>query len=468
MAAEITTARALQCGGCGNPYRRSYFDRECSCPVCGRNLQTGSSGVTSRWSARYLATTASLLAVVVLSGVALKALQRRSRNVVAAATAPLADLPPPFTPTADFRDALATKAKLLEQDLALAPEDPFLIASLSETYLYRALAEYQLEGSIAKARPWLRRSEQCVNRLHDRAPFASFRLREVLQHFPNVRFNSLGWPSVTASLWRLQVGRSTLFTAPSLNGVPYVRRRRDVTGLPPPADIAPNSPATGPGPYPGPPLYGGPTGGGGGSFFGDRPAAPAPLPPGYPGSLSLRIPGNGSSGPGGGPGGPGMVGRAEESSNLPDEELRLAELRQQVAAQPDDLFRADQLAGELLRASAAYQPAIGQSETQRKSRQRIEEAAEVCVRAASKARLRVQRAAFYSAAADARRRLEQWEAQYELLGRTAENAPFAPAVWHDLKTAALRLGKLDESIAANKNEVRWQFPAIESADGANQ
>lgn len=163
-----------------------------------------------------------------------------------------------------------------------------------------------------------------------------------------------------------------------------------------------------------------------------------------------------------------MVGRADESSNLPDEELRLAELRQQVAAQPDDLLRADQLAGELLRASAAYQPAIGQSETQRKSRQRIEEAAEVCVRAASKARLRVQRAAFYSAAADARRRLEQWEAQYELLGRTAENAPFAPAVWHDLKTAALRLGKLDESIAANKNEVRWQFPAIESADGANQ
>jgi hypothetical protein len=180
------------------------------------------------------------------------------------------------------------------------------------------------------------------------------------------------------------------------------------------------------------------------------------------------MPGNGPSGNGSYFGGPGSFGRPEMSGDAADEERRLQELRQELADQPDDVSRADRLAGELFRTSAAYQPAIGQRETQRASRQRIEEAAAVCLRAAQKARLRVHRAAFYAAAADARRRLEQWDQQYELLVHAAENAPFAPTVWHDLKTAALRLGKLDESITANKNEERWRFPAIEPIDGANR
>jgi len=464
MAAETTTSPALQCNWCGSVYRRSYFDRQCSCPACGRNLQSGLGNAPSRRSARYVLPAVVLIGAVGLSGFVLKSIRRPALRVTPSEATQPVDAPPPFIPTARFVEAIAMKAQLLEQDLALSPDEPFLIGSLAETYLYRAMAEYQLQESRTKAQPWLRRSKAYVERLHRREPFASYRLRDVVQHFPNVRFNSLGWPSITTSLWRLQAGRLSLFAAPAPGGVPFIRRRRDVTGLPPTGDIPMGGPGNGPGPFPGPPSSGGP----GAPLFGDRPPSPAPIPSGYPGSWALRMPGNGpySNAPViGGPGTPRVV---EPGVEDPETELRLAALRRHHAEQPADLIRADRLASELLRASANFQPALAQSETQTRSRQRIEEAAEIYTDAAQSARLHVHRAAFYASAADARRRLEQWEQQYELLQRAAENAPFAPAVWHELKTAALRLGKLDESMAASKNQERWQFPGIEKVRASTQ
>lgn len=409
------------------------------------------------------------MAVLGLVGFGIKSLPRQALGSNGAITGPLMDAPPRFEPSEKFRDSLVQKAKILEEDLSRAPNDAFLIASLAETTLYLALTEYQLNGGMEAAQPWLRRSQKYVNRLQSREKFAYHRLDDVLRHFPRIRFSPLAWPSVTASLWRLQAGRTTLFAPTVTGGVTFIRRRRDVTGLPPSGEIAGGGAFGGTaGPPPGSPPPGSPPSAPPvGSAFGDPPPRPAPHLPGYPGAPGVLSPMMPGYGPGGGPPlqriltpPPGAI----LPSASPDDAQRLRQLRQLWAERPRDLHRADQLAGELLRQSAGYQSAAAMNAMQAKAKQQVAEAAEVYERIAPHAPLRVQRAAFYAAAADARRRLEDWDEQYRLLHQAIDNVPFAPAVWQDLKTSALRLGKSQESLAATHNESNWRFPSIEATD----
>lgn len=454
MALQLSPPSSPRCPWCGSAYRSSYFDRDCSCPACGQSLAVGTAKPRDARLARYVYAAAGLLLFVGIAGFGLKSLPRQPIAGSMPAFTPLSDAVPPFIPTAEFQNAAAEKARLLEQDLARAPDDPFLLATTGETYLYRALADLQVSKDGAAARKSLRHASHYVDQLQKYVPFASFRLRDTIRRFPNLRFSTMGAPSITMSLWRLQAGRTTLFSVPPTGGIPFIRRRRDVTGLPPADPALQGSAASGPGPFPGPPGNG-PSGMP--HFPGAAPgAAPAPVFPAYPGGNApmLNLPEASSR-----PFPLGSTGSPEAA--VPDEAERLTQLRQQLTRQPDDPYVIDRLASELLRQSAVYQPAAASSEIQRQARARIDEAARIYTRAGGTARLRLHRAAFYSAAADCRRRLEQWEDQDALLKQAAKEAPYAVGVWHDLKTSALRLGKLDESLAAGKNEARWRFPGIE-------
>lgn len=446
MAIDTTSSTSRQCRWCGSAYRPSYFDGQYNCPACGRALEVKLVETPRLRPPRYIYAVAGLLIFAGFGAFALRTAQRMPVSGTVSASVQLPDVTPPFIPSEEFRQAVAKKANLLEQDLVHSPDDRFLLGSLAETYLYRALAEYQVAENPAQGKRYLRRASEYVEQLHGAEPFASFRLREALRQFPNLRFSSFGWPSVTASLWRFEAGKATLFAAPPPGGVPFIRRRRDVTGLPPVYNGAVGSTSGGPG------------------SFAPPPPAPAPLLPAYPGVSSPPVVGRDPVGfprPLQGPGLPRLV---EPGVASPGEEGQLAQLRQLFAKHPDDLVIADRLVDELLRRSAAYQPAAPQNDAQLQARKQIDEAARICERVAATAPLRVQRAAFYASAADARRRLEQWEEQYALLRQAAEYAPFAPAVWHDLKSAALRIGKLDESLTASKKEALWRFPGVEPVD----
>jgi hypothetical protein len=462
MAIEPSPFPYPRCAWCGGAYRPSAFDREHCCPVCGHSLSGGTAGAKEWRPARYVPAAATFLVLAGIITFTLRSLPRQPIGGALPTLAPSPDLTPAFAPSEEFRSTLAERAGLLEQDLAQAPDDHFLLAALGETYLYRAVVELQVGRNPRAAQRLLRRATGYLNRLRGE-PFATYRLRETVRRFPRLRFSTTGWPSVTASLWNLQAGKNSLFSAPAPGGVPYIRRRRDVTGLPA-GNAGSGWAISSGGPSGGPPLNGP---GYVPLFPGAAPgASPAPVFPGYPrGGAPMWNAPDTAPGPST-PDRPIPPGGSASAPAGPDNVAHLTRLRQQLAGQPTDPYAVDQLAAELLRQSAFYQPAAASSASQRQARTQIEEAAKLYTRAAGIARLRLHRAAFYAAAADARRRLEQWEEQYALLEKAAEAAPFATGVWHDLKTAALRLGKLDESLAAGKSEARWRLPGIEVVESA--
>jgi hypothetical protein len=138
----------------------------------------------------------------------------------------------------------------------------------------------------------------------------------------------------------------------------------------------------------------------------------------------------------------------------------LAELKALVAARPDSASAASRYARALEEQAEIHIRELPEEQREGVHQARLREAGRMYEKAAQNARLRTYRAAFLWAAADAYRRAQAHELQYEALRRAAEEAPVSAPIWRELQQACLRTDRRKESSEAWREAQHWSLPVL--------
>lgn len=473
MSTETIVAELPKCVRCGAKYRPSSFQRASLCPVCGHSLDGPGPRVRQRISP---VLAFGVVAVCLGAGVAALAAKSFTNRRVATSqaargerTLSLSELP------AGFRALVDDKIRFLRGDLERNPGDPVLLSALGDAYTYRALVARDTPGSGAEMQESLAQVSTCIRRLETSEPLAAQQLQRRLDVFDQLVFVDRSPGSAVAQAWRLRSGREIFpgesgARASSSDGSGVMVG----AGRPLGTAAAGSTPIAG-GAVPGPgaasgALPGGanlpapnPAAGTGAARRAsiDPPLTPRPIPGSAAGQVatasevaSRMLPQNAAA-----PFSGDSV--REEPPNVGVPTVELNRLRRLFRENPQDPTLADEVGRALLSRGSQYVATRVQDEAQQAGKRNLQEAARVFRSAAKTARVAVEKAAFFEAAAEVHRQLEEWDAQYRMLLAATRNAPFASVLWRKLEKAALRQGEMEVYQTAHQNAARWTFPAID-------